>query len=59
MDEKIPPNNLDFNKFIKQAFATTNPGTDYMHNWHIDLISDYITGVEQGHIKRLIINIPP
>ena len=59
MDDKIPPNNLNFNQFIKQAFATTNPGIDYIHNWHIDLISDYITAIEQGEIKRLIINIPP
>lgn len=49
----------DFASFIGKVFATINPGIEYEHNWHIDLIADYLILVEKGDIKRLIINIPP
>ncbi|RYE14252.1 MAG: terminase, partial [Rickettsiales bacterium] len=35
------------------------PGVKYDHNWHIDLIADYLTKAADSKIKRLIINIPP
>jgi predicted phage terminase large subunit-like protein len=49
----------DFSSFINKVFATINPGTEYENNWHIDLIADYLSAVERGTIKRLIINMPP
>ncbi len=49
----------DLSTFIRLAFGELNPGTAYLHNWHIDLIADRLTQVYQGKIKRLIINIPP
>ena len=49
----------DFASFIGKVFSTINPGIEYEHNWHIDLIADYLISVEKGDIKRLIINIPP
>lgn len=54
---KLPKEN--FKTFLRQAFATVNPGVEYLHNWHIDLIADYLRACEKGEIKRLIINIPP
>lgn len=45
--------------FINKVFNTINPGTRYVPNWHIELISNYLTAVQQGKIKRLIINLPP
>jgi predicted phage terminase large subunit-like protein len=30
-----------------------------MHNWHIDLMCEYLDAVRLGEITRLIINIPP
>ena len=45
--------------FIHKSFQTINPNCHYDHNWHIDLICDYLNEVEKGNIKRLIINIPP
>jgi predicted phage terminase large subunit-like protein len=45
--------------FIHKVFQTINPSSLYEHNWHIDLICDYLNEVERGNIKRLIINIPP
>ncbi len=45
--------------FIFKSFKTLHPITCFQENWHIDLIIDYLKAVEQGKIKRLIINIPP
>jgi len=48
-----------FSEFTKQSWHITEPCTEYMHNWHIDLISEYLTACREGQIKRLLINIPP
>ena len=45
--------------FIKQAWSIIEPNTLYRHNWHIDLVSEYLEEVRVGNIKRLIVNIPP
>lgn len=45
--------------FIEQAWAVIEPGTPYIDNWHIHLIGEYMQAINQGQIKRLIINIPP
>lgn len=49
----------DFSSFISKVFSTINPGAKYHSNWHIDLIADYLEAARYGHIKRLIINMPP
>lgn len=49
----------DFSSFINKVFATINPGVEYSHNWHIELLADYLNSIEQGKINRLIINVPP
>lgn len=45
--------------FIRYVFSVVDPGTLYKHNWHIDLISEYLEAVTSGEIRRLILNIPP
>ncbi|WP_341752886.1 MULTISPECIES: phage terminase large subunit [unclassified Candidatus Tisiphia] len=49
----------DFNSFINKVFNTINPGVEYQANWHIELIAEYLQAVQNGDIKRLIINMPP
>lgn len=49
----------NFISFIERSFKTVSPGSEYIPNWHIDLIADRLQAVENGEIKRLIINIPP
>ena len=49
----------NFSSFIHKTFDTINPGITYNHNWHIDLIAEYLENVRKGQIKRLIINMPP
>jgi predicted phage terminase large subunit-like protein len=49
----------DLSKFIRRVFSIVSPNADYVHNWHIDLIAEYLRACENGEIKRLIINVPP
>ncbi|MEW6096249.1 MAG: phage terminase large subunit [bacterium] len=46
------------NRFFRSAWDVLEPGTKYLHNWHIDLICEYLEAIKEGQIKRLIINIP-
>lgn len=46
-------------EFFQQSWEIIEPGTKYKHNWHVDLICEYLEMVTAGEIRRLIINIPP
>lgn len=45
--------------FIEEFWPIVEPGTEYLHNWHADAISEHLTAVTRGDIKNLVINIPP
>lgn len=45
--------------FTQKTFRTVDPGTPYLHNWHIDLIGEYLEACTRREITRLIINLPP
>ena len=45
--------------FVQRVFHTVNPGTEYLNNWHVDLISEYLEACYRRQVTRLIINIPP
>lgn len=49
----------DLSAFTQKVFHTVSPMIDYLHNWHVDLIAEYLKACQAGDIKRLIINIPP
>ncbi len=51
--------NYSLEEFIANSFATINPGTKFLNNWHIDLIAYKLQQAYEGKIKRLIINMPP
>ena len=53
----IYKNNLSY--FIQRSFYIINQGTNYIHNWHIDAISETLNEVYKGNLKRVIINMPP
>jgi predicted phage terminase large subunit-like protein len=46
-------------EFIKQSWATIEPGRQFHDNWHIGAICEHLEAVVNGEIRRLIINIPP
>ena len=45
--------------FIKKVFSTVDPKTAYKHNWHIDLIAEYLEAVTFKQIPNLLVNVPP
>lgn len=45
--------------FTRKTFATVDPGATYLHNWHVDLIAEYLEACTRREIKRLVINMPP
>lgn len=49
----------DLNAFVGKCFNTLNPSTRYLPNWHIEAIAWHLEQVRLGHIKRLIISMPP
>ncbi len=49
----------DLGCFIAKTFATVNPGSQYLNNWHIELIASKLEQVYRGKIRRLVINMPP
>jgi len=55
-----------FVEFIKQAWHVVEPGQDYIHNWHIDMLAEHLTAITDGlmidderYYNRLLINVPP
>ncbi len=49
----------DLYAFAERSFAETNPHTQFLPNWHIELIAASLEAVRLGTLKRLIINEPP
>ena len=49
----------DLRAFVEQAWPIVEPNVPYIPTWHIDAICDHLMAVTQGHLRRLLINIPP
>ncbi len=45
--------------FVEKVLATVSPGVEFLANWHISLIGEYLAACAHGDITRLIINMPP
>ena len=55
-----------FVKFIQRAWKVVEPGQEYKHNWHIDLLAAHLEAITKGvmvdderYYNRLLINVPP
>jgi predicted phage terminase large subunit-like protein len=46
-------------RFIREAWPIVEPATEFVHGWHIDVISEHLEAVSRGELRRLIINVPP
>ncbi len=49
----------DLLAFTIRVLEEIDPDANYAHNWHLELMCDYLKEVYLGNIKRLIINVPP
>jgi predicted phage terminase large subunit-like protein len=52
--------------FVRAAWQTVEPGAEYFHNWHVDMICAHLEAItdelelDDGDIyNRLLINVPP
>lgn len=46
-------------QYIERAWHVIEPAREFSPNWSIDAMSDHLEAVSNGHIKRLLINVPP
>lgn len=53
-------------KFVKESWHIIEPGSPYIHNWHIDFICEHLEAITDGvqfedgtYYNRLLINVPP
>ncbi|MGL4619892.1 MAG: hypothetical protein ACRCZS_12665, partial [Chroococcidiopsis sp.] len=46
-------------EFFLKAWEVLEPSTPLAVNWHLELICEYLELVDEGKIKKLLINIAP
>ena len=49
----------DLMSFIERSFCELNPQTVFIPSPHIEVMASKLEACRQGHIKRLIVNLPP
>ena len=56
----------DLVEFIRQAWHVVEPGAEYFHNWHVNMIAEHLEAITDGvelddgsRYNRLLINVPP
>ena len=45
--------------FTKQAWPALEPGVQFVHGWAVEAVAEHLQAVTEGHIKRLLVNVPP
>lgn len=50
---------VSLSSFVRHAWRVLEPGTHYLHNWHIDLIAEYLELFYVRKLRRVIFNVPP
>lgn len=47
--------------FVRKSWPIVEPGVEYIHGWHIDVICEHLQAISQGdeQLRHLLINIPP
>jgi predicted phage terminase large subunit-like protein len=48
-----------FREFVYQAWPIVEPSTPFVPGWHIDTIVEHLEAISYGHIRKLLINVPP
>jgi len=49
----------DLYAFIERTFCQLHPSTEFLPNWHIELIAGELEACLAGKTRRLIVNLPP
>lgn len=45
--------------YIPLVWPVIEPGREFITGWAVDAICEHLQGVTDGHIRRLVINVPP
>jgi predicted phage terminase large subunit-like protein len=45
--------------YVQHVWPVVEPSRQFMNNWHIGYMCDYLQAVTRGEIRNLIINVPP
>lgn len=45
--------------FVRQAWPIVEPAAEFIPGWHVDAICEYLQAVSEGHLRHIVINIPP
>ena len=45
--------------FMKAAWKEVEPETDFVDGWHLECICEHLEAVTKGHLRNLVINMPP
>ncbi len=45
--------------FVKYVWGVIEPSRDFRTGWAVDAICEHLQAVTDGHIRRLLINVPP
>lgn len=49
----------DFSAFLEKVYCELRPGTPFLPNWHLDVLSWACRQFAEGKPKRLILSMPP
>jgi hypothetical protein len=49
----------DLMAFTEFTFGVVRPGIPFKPNWHLEAITHKLSQVARGHVRRLIITLPP
>jgi predicted phage terminase large subunit-like protein len=49
----------DLSAFTERCFHELNPATEFLWNWHLEVIASNLEACRRGETTRLIINVPP
>jgi predicted phage terminase large subunit-like protein len=49
----------DLVAFVERCFYELNPTTNFLPNWHLEVMCAALEGCRRGEITRLIVNVPP
>ncbi len=49
----------DFGAFTERCFHELNPATEFLPNWHLEVIASALEACRRGETTRLIVNVPP
>jgi len=46
-------------KYIQLLWPVLEPGRRFIHGWAVEAICEHLEYVTQGHLRKLLINVPP